>query len=175
MPYLQGYLVSPTSLGLFLGCFAVTACLTVLIVGWARWTDLAGGSPYGRNRRNPPPLFGGLGIALPFLAVLLACATEMAGMPRALGDQRRDFLLLFLGGCIILTLGLLDDARSLRTRQKLMVEVLAGLLVALSGNGVSALNIPLAGLVNLEGMPGLGTLLAVLWVVGLIKAVRILF
>ena len=99
----------------------------------------------------------------------------MAGMPRALGDQRRDFLLLFLGGCIILTLGLLDDARSLRTRQKLMVEVLAGLLVALSGNGVSALNIPLAGLVNLEGMPGLGTLLAVLWVVGLIKAVRILF
>ena len=59
MPYLQGYLVSPTSLGLFLGCFAVTACLTVLIVGWARWTDLAGGSPYGRNRRNPPPPFRG--------------------------------------------------------------------------------------------------------------------
>lgn len=100
----------------------------------------------------------------------MACAS---GMAHDLGAQGRDCLLLFVGGCVILALGFAGDVRNLRARQKLLAEILAGLLVALSGNVISAVNLPLAGLISLGDAAGLGTLLTVLWVVGLVNAFSI--
>lgn len=174
MSYLQSYLLSPTCWVIFLGCFAATTCLTPLAIWLAHRVGAVEGSGYRKIHSGAIPRLGGLAVALPVLAVALACTTEAAGMFRVLGERRSDLLILVAGGVIILALGVMDDVRGLRARHKLLVEIMVGLLVALSGNAISAVNLPLVGVLDLGGAVGIGTLLTVLWVVGVTNAVNII-
>ncbi len=171
---LQSYMVSPTCWAIFIGCFAATTCLTPLAIRLAHRLGAVEGGGYRKIHHHTIARLGGLAVALPVLAVALACTTETAGMFRAIGDRRMDLFILVAGGVVILVLGVLDDVRGVRARHKLLVEIMAGLLVALSGNAVSAVNLPLVGVVHLGGVVGVGTLLTVLWVVGITNAVNII-
>ena len=171
---LQNYLFSPTCWGIFLGCFAATTCLTPLAIWLAHRIGAVEGSGYRKIHRKAIPRLGGLAVALPFLVVAMASTTQVAGMFRAMGDRKSDLLILVAGGAVILALGALDDVRGLRARYKLLVEIMVGLLVALSGNAISAVNLPLVGVLNLGEAFGMGTFLTVLWVVGVTNAVNII-
>ena len=171
---LQNYLASPTCWAILLGCFAATTCLTPLSMWLARQIGAVEGSGYRKIHQKATPRLGGLAVALPFLVVALVSMTQIAGMFRAMGDRKMDLLILAAGGVVILALGILDDVRGVRARNKLLVEIMVGILVALSGNAISAVNLPLIGEIELGGAVGIGTFLTVLWVVGVTNAVNII-
>jgi len=171
--YVQELLLNPVCWAALLGCLAATIGLLRFARTGRRDFQEQECEKSG-NRKKSKPFLMGLAIGLPFLAAVLACAFGIPGIPRGAGGQSHGFLLVLLGGFIILALGAADEVRNLSAGLKLAAEFLAGLLVALSGIVISAVNLPLVGLLPIGDPAGFGTVLTVLWVVGIVNAVSVL-
>lgn len=104
--------------------------------------------------RVPVPYLGGVAI---FLASVLAVLLARSGTDSA----RRA---LVLGGSFILLVGLVDDLRELKPWQKLIGQVLSGVVVVLCGVRTSFITDPLSGEIFLLP-PWLAVAFTVLWVV----------
>lgn len=69
------------------------------------------------------------------------------------------------------SLGLYDDFVNLRAPLKLMVQIVAGILVALSGAAISAIDLPWYGVLSIP--PWLSIPITVLWIVSISNAVNL--
>lgn len=118
--------------------------------------------------RQPMPRFGGLAFVAAFIVVELFTALVRPEQ-RAHTPARNVILLSSLA---IFALGFWDDLRPLGARKKLLGQVLISLLICWSGLGVQDLSVPfIHGGVSLHGW---GTLLTVLWLVGMTNLINLI-
>jgi UDP-GlcNAc:undecaprenyl-phosphate/decaprenyl-phosphate GlcNAc-1-phosphate transferase len=181
---------SPSLLWTLVGTMlAATLLLTPAVMALARRKGVVDSGGHRRIHQKPIPLMGGLAIASPFL--LLCALGAAAGYfafhhwqwlfrrdPRlfqfmfSVAEMRDTLLLIALGGAGIVMLGVVDDARGLRARYKLLGQVVVAVLVCALGGSLDQVHVPFVGDVLLG--PMLGFLVSVLWIVGLVNAVNLI-
>jgi UDP-GlcNAc:undecaprenyl-phosphate GlcNAc-1-phosphate transferase len=169
----------------------LTAALTPLVMRFARQFGAVDEGGYRKVYRGPIPLLGGLGIAIPLIALFLAATTagclifpgdkwvwvrlhltEHIDPIFTLASNRNRYMVLTIGGAGIVALGLVDDIKGLGARRKFVGQIIVALFVCLSGYSLTTVTIPLLGTVSFG--PGLGGLVTVLWLVGLINAFNLI-
>ncbi len=170
---------------LFFGCLIATASLTPVVIRFARKIDAVDRGGYRKVFQGAMPLLGGLGIAVPLVALSLAAGAaghiifwnyEWVGIHYreffhplySFAGNRNECMTLALGGAAIVALGLIDDVKGMRARWKLAGQIVVALFVCLSGFALTTIAIPFVGSVNLG--VGLGGFVTMLWIVGLINA-----
>jgi len=132
--------------------------------------DLGG---YRRLYRGEIPLLGGLAIAIPFVGACVFSSFEPTLMFLAIkGDPPSIFLPLAAGCATILLLGIADDIYHLSARTKLAVQVLVALFLCWHGAAMTRIALPVIGVIELGRFSG--TVITVLWLVGLINAFNML-
>lgn len=154
---------------LFLGCLAATVVLTPMV---SRLAFLLGAVDGGGHRKvyqgKPIPRLGGLAIALPFIAACLFGIYGWTDMVEAVAERKGYFGALAAGCVGIVVLGMFDDSVGIRARWKLMGQIAIAAFMCVAGRTITVLELPFVGTVPL-GME-LGTVVTILWIVGLINA-----
>ncbi len=161
-------LVSNTALianaTVFLFAFFITVLLTPVVRRYAlRWK--LGDKPNGRKiHTNVIPHLGGIAIVLGTVAGLFAYnVTSLAG------DNWISLLQKILPPvALIVILGLVDDMKSLRALQKLTVQVMGSLILAVSGF------VLFTGIPGLDGVNALVLLVSVAFLVGISSSVNLI-
>lgn len=172
MPQELGYLRSPTCWALFFVCLFATALLTPVAMGLARRVGAVDRGGHRRVYEGSMPLLGGLGLAVPFIAVCLLGYSGVVGILTLVESLKPQFMVLALGSVGIVVLGVVDDTRGVRARYKLLAQIGIALFVVLLGETLTVLRLPFFG--TLELAPWMGALVGVVWIVGLINAINII-
>src|SRR2546423_15722701 len=86
-------------------------------------------SQFHHTHERAVPRFGGIALAVAFLAVALAAFVLLRFEPL----QRQSNLTLLLGGLAMFGVGLWDDFRPLGAKKKLLLQLLISTLVYLGG------------------------------------------
>ena len=148
----------------FLFAFFITVLLTPVVRRYAlRWK--LGDKPNGRKiHTNVIPHLGGIAIVLGTVAGLFAYnVTSLAG------DNWISLLQKILPPvALIVILGLVDDMKSLRALQKLTVQVMGSLILAVSGF------VLFTGIPGLDGVNALVLLVSVAFLVGISSSVNLI-
>jgi len=177
------------SLLLFLGCFGASLALAPLSARFARRIGAVDRGGYRKMAKGAIPLLGGLAVALPILLISLvggAAGFLIVGNWKwiwlnhnewfdslfDLASDRSESLAFALGGAAILVLGIIDDAKGLRARHKLLGQVAVALFLCVSGFLLQVISVPFYG--TLEFGAGVGIVVTVLWVVGMINAFNLI-
>lgn len=177
------------SLLLLCGSFAASLALVPAAVRLAWRIGAVDRGGYRKMSKGAIPLLGGLAVGLPLLFVSLL--SGIAGFLIVgnwkwlwlnyrdwfdtlfdLASNRSECLTFAVGGAAILLLGLIDDAKGLRARHKLLGQVAVAVFLCFSGFLLTAISIPFYG--PLEFGVGVGALVTVLWVVGMINAFNLI-
>lgn len=113
------------------------------------------------------PLAGGLAIVVGFLVTASLIAPGMDGF------NLIEFYGLVVGSLLITSLGFLDDIYQLSPKIRIFFQVLAALIIVMSGVSIHVISWPWAqyGVINLGTW---GKILSVLWIVGLTNAVNLI-
>ncbi|UCG51218.1 MAG: hypothetical protein JSW58_13630, partial [Candidatus Latescibacterota bacterium] len=129
-------------LGTFLVAFLISYVGTVLLLR----VKLKGSFVDVPNERSShetvKPRFGGI-------AIVTACIVTFAVLFITRSDATR-FAPLLLGGCIVFSVGLLDDWRSLPVPIRLAAQLFATLILVVTGNVVDHIYLPLVGSIELD-------------------------
>jgi UDP-GlcNAc:undecaprenyl-phosphate GlcNAc-1-phosphate transferase len=142
---------------MLLAAFLVSACLSLVLTPWVRAFVVRKGilkQPADRAmHERAMPHLGGVAIAL---AALATTAVFDRGLPDLAG---------YLGGAaVILTVGIVDDLVDIRPWMKFLGQILAALILTLSGTRVLWLSNPIGGAVSLGAF---AVPITVFWVVAL--------
>lgn len=117
-----------------------------------------------RMHNHPIPQMGGLAIFFGFIFSVLIFVP--------LSDQIRGML---LGAVIIVILGIFDDIKALQARFKLVVQIIAALIAAFSGNLIEYIANPNIFSSNPYWQFGwLAYPITILWIVGMTNAVNLI-
>ncbi len=133
-----------------------------------------------RVHKKPMALMGGLAIIIGFvLAALYSFATkdiksftEFLIKPKTLG--------ILIGILIIIVLGIVDDIKALRARVKFPIQLIAAIIVVVTGTRIIAISKPFQETVALHPsmMYILGDILAfiisIIWIVGMTNAINLI-
>ncbi len=178
---------------LFLLGLISTAILTPIVISLARKFKAVDTDPYRKGTRVDIPLLGGLGIAIPLLAICILFSRlnifhqqhpgwlfhvglflrNTARLHSGKGGEFSRSLIIFsIGGIAIIGLGILDDLRGLRARGKFLGQIIIAVFVCGCGPIIRGIYIPLVGGVPLGPAASLG--LSILWIVGLINAFNLI-
>ena len=117
-----------------------------------------------RMHNHPIPRMGGLAIFLGFLLSVLLCV-ELTGQIRGMR----------LGAVIIVVLGIFDDIYALSAKLKLVVQIVAALVAAFSGNVIQTFSNP--NIFSADPYWNLGWLsipATVIWIVAITNAVNLI-
>lgn len=167
------YFSSPTVWAIVSGCFVLTLILTPLII---RVAPLIGAVDRGGHRcvykGKPMPLLGGLAIALPFVSICLLGAMHISFMFGTIKHHHIGLLVLAVGCIGICALGMVDDMKGLNARVKFLFQALLASLVCMAGYNIKGLDLPLIGHIPLG--TAAGTLLTMVWIVGLTNAYNLM-
>ena len=123
-----------------------------------------------RMHKKPIARLGGLAIFIGFLAAVIYTIISriMDGVVFA-GDFR--FIGLIIGSIIIVIVGVIDDVKPLKAWIKLIFQIVAALVVVLSGIRIEEVSNPFA----LMGVTFLGMLsipISVIWIIGITNAIN---
>lgn len=113
------------------------------------------------------PRLGGIGFALVFIitaVIIVTCIAKIESVTR--------YIPCFIGICIILVSGVLDDFRPMKSQIKLIIQILAALCVIFSGFTFKRFFFFDGNF--LEKFPWLGYSLTFLWIVGLSNAINLI-
>lgn len=145
----------------------VTNLLTPLVGRVALTRGWTGREAEGRHlHRAPVPRLGGI-------PVFAGVAAGLCLLPLLTLDegQVRFFRGIFLGGLMLLGIGLLDDVREIRPRWKVAVQVLAAMVVFFHGFRIDALTLGSAATLELGW---LALPVTILWVVTISNAYNLI-
>lgn len=124
--------------------------------------------------REPIPRWGGIAIYISFFTALggqFVLQYFFGAQKLVTGSEW--FLGIFMGGTIILILGLVDDIANLHPLIKFLGQILATLCLIYFGIRIEFIGIPFLGVVSFSGWGVLiGIALTILWVVGLANTVN---
>lgn len=168
---MAGYLLNPTCWIVFVGTLCATLVLTPRIIELALRLGVVDRGGYRKINENRIALMGGLAIAIPFIAVCIFGILDPTGIFASLKHRQMDFALLAIGGLAVACLGLIDDLQGVGPRDKFLVQIMAALLICSFGHTITALDLPVIGVINLGAF--FGTAVTVVWIVGLINAINL--
>jgi UDP-GlcNAc:undecaprenyl-phosphate GlcNAc-1-phosphate transferase len=152
--------VGPLILAFFL------AFLGTPLVRRFAWRIKAVDRPNSRKVHNRlMPRLGGIAICLGYWVTIFLT-----------GQPDREIIGMFLGGLIIVALGILDDTRGLSPRIKLLGQILAACIAIAWGVRVDFLTHPFEGVISLEifGLGFVSYLVTIVWIVGITNAVNLI-
>ncbi len=125
---------------------------------------------FDKNERHihtsPTPLLGGLAFIIPVILTLLFFV-----------DISAEIQAILIGALILTSVGILDDIFNLPATYQLIGQLLAALVIVLSPISMSAISIPLDGILNLELLT-LGwfvfpaDLITIFWILLCINAIK---
>ena len=124
---------------LYLAVFAIALACSVVLTRFVRdWAIALGWIRTPDSERHlhvtPLPRLGGVALSLSFfLGLLFHCLVEHFYYHKSFGFFLKPALPIFLGGFLILLLGIWDDIRGLGPYKKIMVQSLAGLILFAGG------------------------------------------
>jgi UDP-GlcNAc:undecaprenyl-phosphate GlcNAc-1-phosphate transferase len=160
-----------TYLSVFFGSFLVAGMLTLFVRNRAYahgWFDDTSSSR--KIHVRPIPRLGGIGIVVGFFAPILVFLALGSDVGRLLLTQPRMVLGLFLGGSAIALLGLYDDIRGSRARNKLAVQALIAVAMWLLDFRIEIIANPFGPPIQL----GIFALpFTLLWIVGVVNAMNL--
>lgn len=117
-----------------------------------------------RVHKDPIPRLGGVAIFLGFIIssiFLVEINTKMIG--------------IFAGAFLIVAMGIVDDIKEIRPKVKLSGQILAALIVVLSGVKIVWVTNPLDGLDGMiQLMPMIGIPITIFWIVGATNTVNLI-
>lgn len=113
-----------------------------------------------RWNANAKPAFGGIGF---FIVFLFAFAVHGGLFPKVSDPFQPEMLGLLLATGSGFLMGLADDAYDTRPVLKVLVQIICGVILVVSGTRI-----------ELFGSPALDMLLTVVWVVGIMNAINML-
>ncbi|GMQ57683.1 MraY family glycosyltransferase [Vallitalea sediminicola] len=120
----------------------------------------------GMNTK-PMPLAGGISIVLGFLITVALIAPSIDDL------ELKHLLGLIIGGIVITVVGLLDDIYDLPAKLKLFFQILAALIVIITGTTIQAVSWPWApGGVILLG--SFSNVITIVWIIGVTNAVNLI-
>ena len=93
-------------------------------------------------------------------------------MLKLVGASKGQLWATLIGSIFILGVGIVDDIRGMRVRNKFFAQVIAALFLCFCGYSVRSISLPLLGTINLGII--VGTLFTILWIVGLTNALNII-
>lgn len=116
---------------------------------------------------NKIPLLGGLAIFLSFFIVLYLIRGELLS-----GNlQLRHWLGFFIGACLLMIGGLLDDKYNLKPGQQIIWPILAAAAVIIGGVQIEKITNPLGGLLYLKYF---SPVLIFVWLLGMMYTTKLL-
>lgn len=156
-----------SSLLVFFTAFVISFLLTPLVrrlslkMGWLDKPN------WRKINKKPMPLLGGLAIYLGFsVSILLIIFKEpfTANLTKFLG--------LLGGSFIILLVGIADDIYGFSARKKLFYQIIASVIIVLSGYTIIKITNPAGGVFNIPGI--IGICLTIFWIVGFTNAINLM-
>jgi len=117
--------------------------LTPLVRSFARWAKIVDLPSERKIHKEPVPLLGGVAIFLSFnLAIFLAMLFDKTLFAESI---LRRWPALFICQVIVLSFGIFDDIKRLEPWAKLVLQIIAGIVIALFGFGITAIANPFTG------------------------------
>ena len=115
------------------------------------------------SHKIPTPRSGGIGIIVAFVMVLLGAYIygTLEGIPS------KPLLVIFASSLFMGFVGFLDDIRGLTWLTRFLVQLILATTIVLSGVTVKSLSLPYFGIIDMDIG---GSILAVLWIMGLTNA-----
>ncbi len=113
--------------------------------------------------KTPTGLLGGLAIFSGFMITMVFCILFVSGF------RTTQFYGFMVGGVIIWVVGVLDDKYTLSAKVKLLGQIVAALIVILTGTTISFASWPLPDWLN-----NYGGVLTFFWIIGIINAINII-
>lgn len=154
---------------LYLIAFGIAFLITMMVTPISKKIALKVGAIDHPKERGvhvtPTPLAGGSAIVFSFVV------TSLILIPLMKGYISQEFFGIILAGVLITTVGFLDDVYQLSPRIRIFFQILAALIVVLTGTTIEWLSWPWAdsGLISLHT---LGNFMTVFWIVGLTNALN---
>ena len=103
---------------------------------------------------QPVPRGGGI---IVFLAILITSCLFL--------KIDKHFIGIFLAGFIALIIGVWDDIKDISPKIRLFTNIIVGLIIVLSGIGITFISNPFGGIIDLSFFPYLSDILAIIWIV----------
>jgi UDP-GlcNAc:undecaprenyl-phosphate GlcNAc-1-phosphate transferase len=151
-----------------LPAFVLAICLTPLIILVGKKSNIVDHPGVRKIHTSSIPLLGGLSIYL--TAIILIPIVNFFFFDYLVIN--REFIGLFIGGTIMIALGMVDDKIGLSAKEKFIFQSLAALVVSIMGWNIQNISIP-----YLDGGITLGLIsipFSVIWYVGIINAVNMI-
>ncbi|MEA4816872.1 MAG: MraY family glycosyltransferase [Lachnospiraceae bacterium] len=152
---------------LYIAAFASAFAITLLTTPLAKKISIKLGAidyPKARGMHTKPmPRMGGIAIVLGFMVTVLML------FPFVTGIEIKEFVGLVIGSLIIVVLGIVDDIHNLRARVKLFAQILAALIVVLSGIRINVVFWPFTAALEKLSIP-----LTMIWIIGVTNAVNLI-
>jgi len=164
---------SRTHIVAFLLALTVSGMLTPVIRRIAHTYGLLD-TPDQRRKihRQPIPRLGGIAIALGFFAPLVGLLIYNNDISALFTAEPRNVVGLFAGGTATLLLGVWDDIRGMRARNKLVFQILISMGMVVAGFEITRIALPFYGMV--EFTPMVSFFITVLWFVTIMNAVNLI-
>jgi UDP-GlcNAc:undecaprenyl-phosphate GlcNAc-1-phosphate transferase len=135
-----------------------------------------------KKHKKPTPLLGGLAIWSSFWIHVLLVVYFVHGSFASVAPSQ--WWGIFLGSCIIITIGVVDDIYSVAPWIRLICAVVASALVVVSGVGLKIITNPFGGIVNLNYLilnadifslyVTIGDFVVFFWIIGMMFTTKIL-
>ncbi len=159
----------------YLAAFALAAFLCAVLVPLVRKFAFRVGAvsrPGGRNvNQQAIPRLGGITIAFAALTPLATLFVVDSGVARFVRQSPGLTWGLLIGGAALCVIGAWDDARGVRARYKLLVQILVAALAYQVGFRIDNISLPFLGTVS---MGSFGFLVTIAWIVGITNAVNLI-
>ncbi len=152
---------------LYIATFASAFAITLVTTPFAKWVSIkAGAIDYPKDRgvhKKPMPRMGGVAIVLGFLITVLMINFFNPGM------NQKQLLGFLVGAIIIAALGVWDDMKNLPAKLKFCVQIVAALIVILSGTKIQIVLWPVTTTLQALSIP-----ITLVWIVGVTNAVNLI-
>ncbi len=151
--------------------FALAFCITLFMTPLSKkFAEYTGAIDHPKElgvHKKPMPLAGGTAIVVGFVIAVVAFAPLMPDY------SGRQFIGFLVSSIIITTLGFFDDLYGLSPRFRIIIQILAAVIIVLTGTTIDVLTWPWANYGTIQ-LGSIGKLLTIFWIVGLTNAVNLI-
>jgi UDP-GlcNAc:undecaprenyl-phosphate GlcNAc-1-phosphate transferase len=117
------------------------------------------------------PRTGGIGIIIAFITPLIGLFFVQSGVGSVFTSDFKMAVSLIAGGIMIAAIGLVDDLRGIRARNKFLLQSVVAIFSYIMGFQIKSLSLPFIGVVE---MGVFAPLITLLWIVGIVNAINLI-
>jgi UDP-GlcNAc:undecaprenyl-phosphate/decaprenyl-phosphate GlcNAc-1-phosphate transferase len=155
----------------FIMALATAAVLTPLIRNFSFKLKLYDAPNDRKLHDRAIPRTGGIAIAIAFFIPTLGIALTEANIGKLVYENSDAMLAIFVGGILIMLVGLADDLKGMRARWKFLLQAAVASLAFWMGFRIEAVSLPFGGMLE---MGFFSYVITVVWIVGIINAVNLI-